>query len=41
MQRFGHPLPLVMLDVDGVILDLMAVASNGISKPRRDRCIYP
>ena len=24
MQLFGHPLQLVMLDVDGVILDLMA-----------------
>jgi len=24
MQCFGHPLQLVMLDVDGVILDLMA-----------------
>jgi hypothetical protein len=24
MQLLGHTLPLVMLDVDGVILDLMA-----------------
>jgi phosphoglycolate phosphatase-like HAD superfamily hydrolase len=24
MQLFGHPLELVILDVDGVILDLMA-----------------